>query len=40
MVNHGELLVIIRQLEYALMQMIQQTDQLLTAIQYVMLGNL
>jgi hypothetical protein len=38
--NHSELLVTIRQLEYALMQMIQQTDELLTAIQYVMLGKL
>jgi hypothetical protein len=38
--NHSELLVTIRQLEYALMQMIQQTDELLTANQYVMLGKL
>ena len=38
--NHGELLVTIRQLEHALMQMIQHTDELLTAIQYVMLGKL
>ena len=38
--NHSELLVTIRGLEYALMQMIQQTDVLLTAIQYVMLGKL
>ena len=38
--NHSELLVTIRQLEYALMQMIQQTDELLTTIQYVMLGKL
>jgi len=38
--NHSELFVTIRQLEYALMQMIQQTDELLTAIQYVMLCKL
>jgi len=38
--NHSELLVTIRQLKYALMQKIQQTDELLTAIQYVMLGKL
>jgi hypothetical protein len=38
--NHNELLVTIRHLEYSLMQMIQQTDELLTAIQYVMLGKL
>jgi len=38
--NHSELLVNIRQLEYALMQMIQKTDKLLKAIRYVMLGKL
>jgi len=38
--NHSELLVTIRQLEYALMQMILRTYELFTAIQYVVLGKL
>ena len=38
--NHSELLVTIKQLEFALMEMIQLTDTLLAAIQGVILGTL
>jgi hypothetical protein len=38
--NQSELYVLIRQLEFALLQLIQQVDELITDIQHVLLGKL
>jgi hypothetical protein len=38
--NQSELYMLIRQLEFALLQLIQQVDGPITAIQYVLLGKL